>query len=128
MALAARAIAQRSGSLVCGLRRTVTLQPLAIHLVSKAAIALSVVAGQAANLEGRTVRENDVRPDDEHPALTEGYIAVIASEQLRVDLIGADIPEVSPLYDEGGRTGRVAATLAFDLLCLLAKARKNRRS
>ncbi|WP_244563787.1 agmatinase [Ensifer aridi] len=44
-----------------------------------------------------------------------------------VDLIGADIPEVSPLYDEGGRTGRVAATLAFDLLCLLAKAHAARQ-
>jgi guanidinopropionase len=38
-------------------------------------------------------------------------------------IIGADIPEVSPLYDENGRTARVAATLAFDLLCLIAKAR-----
>ncbi|RUX87436.1 MULTISPECIES: agmatinase [unclassified Mesorhizobium] len=44
-----------------------------------------------------------------------------------VDLIGADLPEVSPLYDEGGRTGRVAATLAFDMLCLLAKARSRRK-
>lgn len=61
---------------------------------------------------GFTVREME--------ALLEGLMGV--------DLIGADIPEVSPLYDEGGRTGRVAATLAFDLLCLLAKARHNRRA
>lgn len=47
---------------------------------------------------------------------------------LGANLIGADIPEVSPLYDEGGRTGRVAATLAFDLLCLLAKALEARRA
>ncbi len=42
---------------------------------------------------------------------------------LGVRFIGADLPEVSPLYDENGRTARVAAALAFDQLCLLAHAR-----
>jgi guanidinopropionase len=45
---------------------------------------------------------------------------------LGVRLIGADLPEVSPLYDEAGRTARVAASLAFDQLCLLAHSRATR--
>jgi guanidinopropionase len=44
---------------------------------------------------------------------------------LGIHFIGADLPEVSPLYDEGGRTARVAASLAFDQLCLLAHAKAN---
>jgi guanidinopropionase len=43
---------------------------------------------------------------------------------LGVRFVGADLPEVSPLYDENGRTARVAAALAFDQLCLLAHARQ----
>jgi guanidinopropionase len=47
---------------------------------------------------------------------------------LGVDFIGADLPEVSPLYDEAGRTARVAANFVFDMLCLLASAHRRRAS
>lgn len=37
-------------------------------------------------------------------------------------LIGADVVEVSPPFDVGGVTSLVGATMAFELLCLLAEA------
>jgi guanidinopropionase len=55
-------------------------------------------------------------------------MGILLESFMGVDLIGGDLTEVSPLYDEGGRTGRVAAALAFDILCLLAKARSSRKS
>jgi len=41
----------------------------------------------------------------------------------RLNLIGADVVEVSPPLDPSGTTALVGATLAFELLCLLAEAR-----
>lgn len=43
-----------------------------------------------------------------------------------LDLIGADMVEVSPPYDPTGGTALVGATIAFELLCLLAEARVKR--
>jgi guanidinopropionase len=40
-----------------------------------------------------------------------------------LNLIGADVVEVSPPLDPTGTTALVGATLAFELLCLLAEAR-----
>jgi guanidinopropionase len=40
-----------------------------------------------------------------------------------LDLIGADVVEVSPPLDPSGNTALVGASLAFELLCLLAEAR-----
>lgn len=37
-------------------------------------------------------------------------------------LVGADVVEVSPPFDVGGATSLVGATMAFELLCLLADA------
>jgi guanidinopropionase len=39
-----------------------------------------------------------------------------------LNLVGADVVEVSPPFDLGGVTALVGATLAFELLCLLADA------
>jgi guanidinopropionase len=39
-----------------------------------------------------------------------------------LNLIGADVVEVSPPFDVGGVTALVGATMAFELLCLLADA------
>lgn len=38
-----------------------------------------------------------------------------------LDLIGADVVEVSPPFDPGGGTALVAATMMWELLCLLAE-------
>jgi guanidinopropionase len=38
-------------------------------------------------------------------------------------LIGADVVEVAPAYDPSGTTALVAATVMYELLCLLAEAR-----
>jgi len=43
-----------------------------------------------------------------------------------VDLVGADMVEVSPPLDQTGGTALVGATIAFELLCLLAESRYER--
>jgi guanidinopropionase len=43
-----------------------------------------------------------------------------------LDLVGADMVEVSPPLDQTGNTALVGATIAFELLCLLAEARAER--
>ena len=40
-----------------------------------------------------------------------------------LDLIGADVVEVSPPFDMSGNTALVAVTLMFEILCLLAESR-----
>ncbi len=39
-----------------------------------------------------------------------------------LDLIGADLVEVSPPFDQGGLTALTGATLMFEILCVLAEA------
>ncbi|HIE1789694.1 agmatinase [Pseudomonas aeruginosa] len=39
-----------------------------------------------------------------------------------LDLVGADVVEVSPPFDVGGATALVGATMMFELLCLLAES------
>jgi guanidinopropionase len=38
-----------------------------------------------------------------------------------INFIGADLVEVSPAFDPSGNTAIVAATLFFEILCLLAE-------
>ena len=45
-----------------------------------------------------------------------------------LDLIGADIVEVSPPFDPGTNTALCAATMAYELLCLIAEARAARKA
>lgn len=45
-----------------------------------------------------------------------------------LDLVGADVVEVSPPLDPGGTTALVGATMMFELLCVLAEAVARRRS
>jgi len=45
-----------------------------------------------------------------------------------LNLIGADVVEVSPPFDSSGNTALVAATLIYELLCLLAESRAHRES
>ncbi|MBA1156882.1 agmatinase [Microvirga mediterraneensis] len=45
-----------------------------------------------------------------------------------LNLIGADMVEVSPPLDQSGGTALVGASIAFELLCLLAEARAERAS
>lgn len=40
-----------------------------------------------------------------------------------LNLVGADVVEVSPPYDQSGNTALVGATMLWELLCLLAEAR-----
>jgi guanidinopropionase len=44
-----------------------------------------------------------------------------------LDLVGADMVEVSPPLDQSGGTALVGASIAFELLCLLAESRAARR-
>ncbi len=39
-----------------------------------------------------------------------------------LNLVGADVVEVSPPFDAGGATALVGATMMFELLCILADA------
>jgi guanidinopropionase len=45
-----------------------------------------------------------------------------------LDLVGADVVEVSPPFDPSGGTALAAANIAFELLCLLAEAVAKRKS
>jgi len=45
-----------------------------------------------------------------------------------LDLIGADVVEVSPPFDPGTNTALCAATLLYELLCVVAEARVARKS
>jgi len=41
-------------------------------------------------------------------------------------LVGGDVVEVSPPFDPGGHTALVAATMLYEILCLLAEVRSSR--
>ena len=45
-----------------------------------------------------------------------------------LNLIGADVVEVSPPFDSSGNTALVAATMIYELLCLLVESRAHRDS
>lgn len=45
-----------------------------------------------------------------------------------MELVGADLVEVSPPFDPGGNTAMVGATMMFEILCLMAEARAQARS
>ncbi len=53
-----------------------------------------------------------------------GYTPAEAQRMLRglkgLNLVGADVVEVSPPFDQSGNTALVAATLMFEIVCLLA--------
>ena len=38
-----------------------------------------------------------------------------------LNLVGADVVEVSPPFDASGNTALIAATIMFELLCILAE-------
>jgi guanidinopropionase len=44
-----------------------------------------------------------------------------------LDLIGGDVVEVSPPFDPSGSTALVAATMMYEILCLLAESGARRR-
>jgi len=44
-----------------------------------------------------------------------------------LNLIGGDVVEVAPPYDPAGNTALVAATMMFEILCLLAESRDKRK-
>ncbi len=60
-----------------------------------------------------------------------GLTMIEAARLLRalagLDFVGADVVEVSPPFDVGGLTAMHAATVLFEILCLLAPARVARR-
>ena len=63
-----------------------------------------------------------------------GFTSLEAQLMIRalrgLDLIGADVVEVSPPFDPSGLTALTGATIMFELLCVLADAvaaRKSRR-
>ena len=45
-----------------------------------------------------------------------------------VNVIGADLVEVSPPFDQSGGTAWVAASILFELLCIVTQARKGREA
>jgi guanidinopropionase len=45
-----------------------------------------------------------------------------------LDLVGADVVEVSPPFDPSGNTALVGATIMFELLCLLAESHHERKN
>lgn len=44
-----------------------------------------------------------------------------------LDIVGADLVEVSPPYDPSGNTAMVGATMMFEILCLMAESRARLR-
>jgi guanidinopropionase len=45
-----------------------------------------------------------------------------------VNIVGADVVEVSPPFDLAGMTALAGATMMFELLCVIAKQVANRRN
>jgi len=45
-----------------------------------------------------------------------------------LDLVGADLVEVSPSFDAAGNTALAGANLLFELLCVLSEARSRTRA
>jgi hypothetical protein len=39
-----------------------------------------------------------------------------------LNLVGADVVEVSPPFDPSGNTALIAATIMFEILCILAES------
>lgn len=60
-----------------------------------------------------------------------GFTSAEAQRMVRglagLDIVGADVVEVSPPYDVGNMTSLVAATLMFELLCVIAAGPGRRR-
>jgi guanidinopropionase len=60
-----------------------------------------------------------------------GFSTFEAQQMIRglrgLDLIGGDVVEVSPPFDQGGATALVGATMMFEILCVLAEALGARR-
>jgi guanidinopropionase len=61
-----------------------------------------------------------------------GGISTIEAQHLLrglrgLDIIGADVVEVAPPFDPSGNTALVAATMMYEILCLMAEARVARR-
>ena len=56
-----------------------------------------------------------------------GFSTLEAQLMLRglrgLNLIGGDVVEVSPPFDQSGNTALVGATMMFEILCLLAESR-----
>jgi guanidinopropionase len=61
-----------------------------------------------------------------------GFSTAEAQRMIRrlagLDLVGADVVEVSPPFDPSGNTALVGATMMFELLCVLAPAVHRRKS
>lgn len=61
-----------------------------------------------------------------------GYTTAEAQKMLRglrgLNLVGADVMEVSPPFDVGGLTALAGATMMFELLCVLADSVASRRA
>lgn len=62
-----------------------------------------------------------------------GGISMIEAQRLirelgGIDFVGADLVEVSPPFDPSGLTAQSAATLLFEILCVLALAVEQRRA
>jgi guanidinopropionase len=60
-----------------------------------------------------------------------GFTTREAQQMLRllegVDIVGADVVEVSPPFDLGGMTALAGATMLFELLCVMARANQQSR-
>ncbi len=60
-----------------------------------------------------------------------GFSSFEAQQMIRalqgLDLIGGDVVEVAPAFDPSGNTALVAATLMFEMLCVIADSRVRRK-
>ena len=59
--------------------------------------------------------------------LTPSEALAILRGCIGIDVVGADVVEVSPSYDTGNITAQAGAQVLFTLACLAVEARKRRR-
>jgi guanidinopropionase len=61
-----------------------------------------------------------------------GYSTFEAQQMLRglqgLNIVGGDVVEVAPPFDQSGNTALVGATMMFEILCILADALTARKS
>ncbi|MFT5044255.1 MAG: guanidinopropionase [Porticoccaceae bacterium] len=60
-----------------------------------------------------------------------GFSTFDAQEMIRglagIDLVGGDVVEVSPPFDPSGNTALIGATMMFEILCVMAEAKAQRK-
>lgn len=112
--------------------RDIGMRVIFIEEFNQLGVGAAIAEARRVVSDGRTYLSFDI--DSLDPACAPGtgtpevggLTSIQAQELLRglrgLNLIGADVVEVAPAYDQTGNTALVGATMMYEILCLLAEA------